>query len=147
MKRRKKAIGYVNEVRIPGDGKVIDAAAQKAAIEAYARKENLELIDVIEETEAHEDLMDRPGVISILVRHERVDFVLVERIWSLARKKSALEPLLDEFDKMGARLTATTYLWDMASQQVRHRYHEELAVRARRAVEEKARAQALSEVA
>jgi len=147
MKRRKKAIGYVSEVKIPGSDQVIDVEAQTAAIEAFARQEGLELIDVIKETEACQNLMTRPGVIKLLVRHERVDLVLVERIWSLARKKSALEPLLAEFDKMGAKLTATTYLWDMVSQQVRHRYHEELAARAKRAAEERALAQSLSEVA
>lgn len=147
MKRRKKAIGYVCEIKIPGSDKVIDVETQKSAIEDFARQKNLELVDVIVETRADEDLITRPGVIKLLVRHERVDLVLVERIWSLARRKSALEPLLADFDKMGAKLTATTHLWDMVSQQVRHRYYEELAARAKRAAEERTQAKSLSEVA
>jgi DNA invertase Pin-like site-specific DNA recombinase len=122
MKRTKKAVGYVCEIPIPGTDQVVSKEDQKLRIMKYAQKENLTLVCIYEDDKATESLNGRPGIEKIRTHEEPFDLLLVERVWSLSRKRKDLEPFLRELDRKGVEVVASSYLWDCVSQQIRHRY-------------------------
>ncbi|HUT55800.1 MAG TPA: recombinase family protein [bacterium] len=147
MKRMKKAVGYVCEIPIPGTDQVIGKEDQRARLTKWAEKEGVELITVFEDDAYNKDVMARPGVQKLLSCRERHNLVLCERIWAFARKNKDLEPLLAELDKQDVTLAASSYMWDMVSQQVRHRYAVNLAERAKKEAEARVEAASLKVVA
>lgn len=140
MKKGKKAIGYVCDIPIPRTDVIISKEDQKARIIKYAEKENLELVCIYEDAEFTDDFAARPGVKMLLDCKEGVDTVLVERVWCMSRKMKDMRPFLADLDAKGVTLTATSYLWDCVSQDVRHRYCEPLPEKARKAADDAAAA-------
>ncbi len=117
-----KAVGYVCDVCLPGTDIVISKADQLARLKKYAEKEGVELVAVFEDDSYSPDLMARPGVKRLLNAPVDYEMVLVERVWVFCRKIKKIEEVLDAIETNGARLIATSYLWDCPSQLVRHRY-------------------------
>ena len=117
-----KAVGYVCDVCLPGTDMVISKADQLARLKKYAEKEGIELVAVFEDEGCSPDLMARPGVKRMLNTPFDYETVLVERVWVFSRKIKKIEELLNAVETNGARLIATSYLWDCPSQLVRHRY-------------------------
>jgi DNA invertase Pin-like site-specific DNA recombinase len=122
MKRTKKAVGYVCDIPIPGTDQVIGKEDQRLRIMKYAQKENLQLVCIYEDDKFTENFNERPGVKKVREHAEPFDLLVVERVWSLSRKRKDLEPFMRELDKKGVEMVASSYLWDCISQQVRHRY-------------------------
>ena len=147
MKRVKRAIGYVCEIPIPGTNQVISKEDQKARITKWAQRENVEVFTIIEDNEYCADVLSRPGIKNILDCNDHYDMVLCERIWAFCRKKKELDAFLTELDKRDVQLTASSYMWDLVSQQVRHRYAVRLADRAKKEAEARAEAKSLKVVA
>ena len=147
MKRVKKAVGYVCEVRIPGTDLTISKEDQRARILKHVQKENIDLVCIYEDDDPEVEVLDRPGIREVIDREEPFDFLLVERVWAISRKRQALEPLLRILDRRGVEVQASSYLWDCVSQQVRHRYAGNLAERARKLTRERAEAKRLRVVA
>lgn len=147
MKRNKKAVGYVCAVPIPGTKGWVSKEEQKARLLSYAAKENVTLVCVYEDEAYTPEVLSRPGVKEMLACSEPFEAVLCERIWAFGRKNKDVEPLLAELDKREVKLAASTYLWDMVSQQVRHRYNEKLAARAQKEASARAAAKLMKEVA
>ncbi len=129
----KKAIGYVCEIPIPGTDMVISRDDQLARIYKYAAREGIELVAVYGDAKWTEDFATRPGVQKMLAGRDRVNCVLVDRVWALSRKMAELKPLIEELEAKGAELVSASYLWDCVSQQVRHRYMGTLAGKQRAA--------------
>jgi len=124
--KKTKAIGYICEIRLPETDIVISKADQLARLQKYAEKEGIELVAVFEDDCRNPDFMARPGVNKMLNAPFDCEMVLVERVWAFSRKIKKLEELMEAIEKKGARLIATSYLWDCPSQVVRHRYaHKE----------------------
>lgn len=146
MKRVKKAVGYVCPIPIPGTNEIIGKHVQIEKIKKHAAAEGIELLAIFEDDE-YGELAARPGVKSMADSSLRFELVLVERVWALARKKRDLEPLLENLDGRDVTLVAASYMWDMVSQQVRHRYAARLVDRARKEMAAKVEAQALKVVA
>jgi len=117
-----RAVGYVCDVCLPGTDMVISKADQLARLKKYAEKEGIELVAVFEDDSYSPDLMARPGVKKMLNAPVDYETVLVERVWVFCRKIKKIEEVLDAIETNGARLIATSYLWDCPSQLVRHRY-------------------------
>lgn len=140
MRKMKKAVGYVCDVPIPGTEEVIGKEEQRLRIIKHAEKEGLELACIYEDEGFSEDFASRPGVKKMLSGEENFDLVLVERVWSLTRKRKPLDAFLKELDRRDAQLASTSYLWDFLSQHVRHRYAGAFGAKAR--TETKARAEA-----
>jgi DNA invertase Pin-like site-specific DNA recombinase len=122
MKKVKKAVGYVCDIPIPGTNQVIGKEDQRLRIMKYAEKENLNLVGIFEDEAGAEHFTERPGVKKLRAFQEPFDLLVVERVWSLSRKRKDLEPFLKEMDRKGVELVASSYLWDCISQQIRHRY-------------------------
>ncbi len=119
---KQKAIGYVCDIPIPETDIVITKEDQRIRILNYAQEENLELIGMYEDEEYTDDFINRPGVQNVLNCKEDFEVLLVERVWCLSRKMKELSPFLDQLCKKNIELKTSSYLWDCASQQVRH-YH------------------------
>ncbi len=145
MKKMKRAIGYVCDVPVVGSDLVISKEDQRLRILKYAEKENLELVGIYEDDCSGEGCLNRPGVNKVLCCEEAYDLVLVERVWAMSRKMKDLEPVLDKLDARRVPLVCTSQLWDCVSQQVRHRYGEDLAEKMRQ--EARARAESRHEQA
>ncbi len=129
MNKPRKAIGYVCDIPILGTDLVIGKDFQKQRIMDYARRENIALAGIYEDEKYREDFMEQPGVKSVLASGPDIDAVLVERVWSLSRKRKELEPFIRLLDKKRMQLVCGSYLWDCLSQMVRHRYLGALAER------------------
>jgi DNA invertase Pin-like site-specific DNA recombinase len=127
MKKTKKAIGYVCDIPIQGTDMVITKEDQRMRLIKFAKKENLELVEICEDDCFTEEFMDRPGVRRMLNCGERYDCLLVERVWCLSRKRKNLDPFLAQLDQRGVEVVASSYLWDCVSQMVRHRYAANVA--------------------
>lgn len=120
----KKAIGYVGDMCLSNQrGTPIDYDKQCQRIKDFCRKEGLCLVETVMEIDCESDLPDRPGLQYVLHRCPEVDFVIVERPWSLARRSSVLGNLLQKLDEMNVMLVCATHLWDCSSQYVRRYYH------------------------
>ena len=131
MRKAKRVIGYVCDIPIPGTSEVIGKNDQRARILKYAQKENLEVVCIYEDEQFTADFMARPGVQRVLNCNEHHDQVLVERVWCFTRNRKEIDPMLAALDQKGVQLTATSYLWDCLSQQVRHCYMGTVAEKAR----------------
>ena len=127
MKQVKKVVAYVCETPVTGTDMVISKESQLERIHKYAERENIEVVAVYEDSKWTENFTARPGVQKVMDCHEKVDAVLVDRVWCFSRKMSALKPFVEELEKNGEELVAATCLWDCVSQQVRHRYMGSLA--------------------
>jgi len=142
MKTKKKAVGYVCAIPVPGAGEVISKEDQRLRIMKYAKRENVELVCIYEDDEYSEDFKTRPGVSKVRDCRELIDMVLVERVWSLSRKRKELEPFLKELDEKNVQLVASSYLWDCVSQQIRHRYSGDLSLKLKAEAQARATAKA-----
>jgi len=140
MKKMKRAVGYVCEIPVAGSDLVISKEDQRLRILKYAEKENIELVCIYEDDCAGGNCLNRPGVNKVLCCDEAYDLVLVERVWAMSRKMKDLEPVLDKLDLRKVPLVCTSYLWDCVSQQVRHRYSEDLAEKMREEAKDRAEA-------
>ncbi len=140
MAKKKKAVGYICDVPIPGTGIVISREDQRIRILKCAYQNGLELVTIYEDDDYTEDFMRRPGVRKVLEAGGKFDVLLLERVWCLTRNVKDLEPFLDKIDGMDAEVICTSCLWDFTSQKVRRRYMEDLGRRCRK--EAKARAAA-----
>jgi DNA invertase Pin-like site-specific DNA recombinase len=140
MNKVKKAVGYVCEIPVPGTEMVISKESQLAKMKAFAARENIELVGVVEDNAYTANFMERPGVKKIMKGLTGVDAVLVDRVWCFSRKMSELKPFLEEVEQANAQVISATCLWDCVSQQVRHRYMGALAEKQRAAAREKAAA-------
>jgi hypothetical protein len=120
--KKNKAIGYICDICLPDTDIVISKADQLARLKKYAEKEGIELVGVFEDDCAAPDFMARVGVNQMLNAPLDYEMVLVERVWVFSRKIKKLEDLLETIENRGAKLIATSYLWDCPSQVVRHRY-------------------------
>jgi len=138
MRKKKKAIGYVCDIPIPGTDAVIEKDDQRLRLIKYAEKENLELICIYEDEKFTDGFINRPGVQKALCSKEPFDLLLVERVWCLSRKRKELEPFLKQLERRNVQLVTSSYLWDCVSQQVRHRYMGSLADKARQEVSARA---------
>ena len=123
----KKAIAYTSDVIIGRTGEVISREHQKEAMKKYAAEKGMEIVAWFEDSAYNETLMARPGVKGMMSYAGEYDTVLVERVWSLARKVSELENLFRVFDRKKVKLEAATMLWDCVSQQVRRRFDPNMA--------------------
>ncbi|HUT55801.1 MAG TPA: recombinase family protein [bacterium] len=147
MRKNKKAVGYVCDIPIPGTDEVISKEDQRLRMLKFAQKEGLDLACIYEDEKFTEDFIGRPGFAKLLACKEEFDTILVERVWSLSRKKKALDPFLKELDRKGVQLMASSYLWDCLSQQLRHRYAVKLSDRCRKEARALAEARNLKVVA
>lgn len=147
MKPVKKAVGYVCDIPIPRTDIVISKEEQRIRLMKYAQKENIELLCILEDENYTEDIMNRPGLQKALAFEEPYDFLLVERIWAVSRKRKDLEPFLKALDRRQVVLVASSYLWDCVSQMVRHRYAGRLSDRCRQVAKEQAKSRHLKVVA
>ncbi|MEW6443878.1 MAG: recombinase family protein [bacterium] len=138
MKARKRAIGYVCDIPAGGTDVAISREDQKLGIVKHAAEQNLDLVCIFEDELFTENPLARAGINKALNCGEEYDVLLVERVWALSRKMRELNPLLDRLDSNRTPLVATSYLWDVASQRLRHRHSEPPAERCGR----EARAQA-----
>jgi hypothetical protein len=109
--KNQKAVGFVTEIKVAGS--VISKEDQRARIAKYAAKEGIELVAVYE---------DSPE--KVFGSTENYDTVLVERVWAFGKKMSEVGPAAEKIEAKGAKLVATSYMWDCVSQQVRQRYME-----------------------
>ena len=123
----KKAIAYVSDVIIGRTGEVISRGFQKEAISKYAAEKGIEVVAWFEDSAYNEELMARPGIKAMMAYAGEYDAVVVERVWSLARKVSNLENLFRTLERKKVKLEAATLLWDCVSQQVRRRFEPGLA--------------------
>jgi len=115
----KKAIVYINEIN-PGYCKSsIGCDEQLDRILRYCKDNDISVVEVVRESEDVEDLLSRPGVLSVLGKCKGIDYIVVERPWCLARRASLLDRFLGRLDQAGVRLVCATHLWDCASQHVR----------------------------
>lgn len=125
MKTPIKAVGYVCDIPVPHTDMVIKKEDQRARILKYAQQENIELIGIFEDEKFTEDCAIRPGVNRMLNCKENYELVLVERVWALSRRTKELKALMEKLDRRGARLVASSYLWDCVSQHVRQHYYRQ----------------------
>jgi len=133
MNKVRKAVGYVCEIPIPGTEMVITKETQLAKMKAFAERENIELVTVVEDSAYTPNFIERPGVEKILRSAGNFDAVLVDRVWCFSRKMAELKPFLEQIEAKNAQLVSASYLWDCVSQQVRHRYMGALAEKQRAA--------------
>jgi len=131
MNKVRKAVGYVCEIPIPGTEMVISKETQLAKMKAFAERENIELVMVVEDSAYTPNFIERPGVEKILRSAGNFDAVLVDRVWCFSRKMAELKPFLEQIEAKNAQLVSASYLWDCVSQQVRHRYMGALAEKQR----------------
>jgi hypothetical protein len=103
--KSQKAVGFVTEMNA-----ACSKEEQKARIASYAAKEGLELVAVYESPEQVFGSAGNCGV------------VLVERASAFGKKMSEVGPAAEQIEAKGAKLVATSYLWDCVSQQIRQRY-------------------------
>lgn len=115
----KKAIVYVNDINLGTCKSSIDCDEQLDRILRYCKDNDISVVEVVREVEHEEDLLSRPGVLSVLGKCKGIDYVVVERPWCLARRASLLDRFLGRLDQAGVRLVCATHLWDCASQHVR----------------------------
>ncbi|TFG93881.1 MAG: recombinase family protein [Syntrophobacterales bacterium] len=127
MNKQKKAIGYVCDVPVTGTNMIIGKEDQRARLLKYAKKENIELVNIFEDDAYTRDFMNRPGVQKVLTMLEQYDTVLVERAWVLTRERKDLVPFLEKIEPKQIKLVATTYLWDYLHQELRRRYRNTTA--------------------
>jgi len=147
MRAPRRAVGYVCDIPIPGTDLTITKEYQRQRIMEYAKRENVEVVCVVEDEEYTEDFVSRPGVQELLNFSEGYGMLLVERVWVLSRKRRDLAPFLVMLDVRNARLTSASYLWDCLSQHVRHRYMGALASRQKEEVRALAKATQIREAA
>ncbi len=114
------AISYVSDVILGRTGEVIGRVAQREGIRRYAADNGIEIVASFEDEAYNEDVLSRDGVRALLACDRRCDILRVERVWSLSRNWTALEPFLIELDRRGIRIEAATTLWDCTSQRARH---------------------------
>jgi DNA invertase Pin-like site-specific DNA recombinase len=124
----KKAIAYIADVTLPRTNEVISRQAQKDLISKYAAANGIEIAGWFEDEVCDENLLARPGVQKMLDSCGGCDSVLVERVWSLSRNLSSLEALFGEMERRGAKLEATSTLWDLISQKCRRRFSQGIPV-------------------
>jgi len=138
MNKPRKAVGYVCDIPILGTDLKIGKDFQKQRIQEYAKRENIEIVCIYEDDQYREDFLNQPGVKNAINCGPTVDTILVERIWSLSRKRKELEPFLRTLDQKRIQLVCSSYLWDCLSQQVRHRYLGSLGEKLRKESEAQA---------
>ena len=127
MKKVRKAVGYVCSVPVTGSELMVSKEDQRLRILKYAEKENIELVSIFEDENFGEACVSRSGVAKMLNCADAYDAVLCERVWAFSKKMKELEPVLSKLEARKAGLVCTSYLWDCVSQQVRHRFGEDLA--------------------
>lgn len=115
----KKAIAYVNDIRLDYCNGNIECDEQCERIKKYCEDEGIDLVEVVKEIDPDSDLLDRSGIRYLLGKCRKVDQVIVERPWCLARRSSTLDDFLEKLDDSGVKLVCATHLWDCASQYVR----------------------------
>ena len=120
--KKNRAVGYVCDICLPETDIVISKADQLARLKKYAEKEGIELVAVFEDDCCSQDFMTRPGFNKLLNAPYDYDTGLVERVWVFSRKVRKIEELMETVEARGAKLIATSYLWDCISQVVRHRF-------------------------
>jgi DNA invertase Pin-like site-specific DNA recombinase len=118
----KKAIAYVNDIRLDYCNDTIECDEQCERIKKFCEEEDIELVEVVKEIDPESGLLDRSGIRYLLGKCRKVDWVIVERPWCLARRSSVLDDFLEKLDEVGVKLVCATHLWDCASQYIR-RYH------------------------
>ncbi len=119
---KKTAIAYLSDVILGSSGEVIQRATQREKIEAWAAENNIEILNWYEDKIYAEDLFDRSGIQSMLADDSGADLVVVERVWALSRNWAEVKTLLARLEAKGARLEASSTLWDCVSQMSRHHY-------------------------
>jgi DNA invertase Pin-like site-specific DNA recombinase len=120
-----KAIAYICEVKIKGTDETINYEEQKQRIDEFAQRHGITIVDYFEDNYYNfleHDVVDRPGIKTMLECPKDYDVVLVERVWCLSRISAELKPLLTELENQGKPLIATSVLWDCVSQRIRRRY-------------------------
>ena len=137
MKQVKKVVAYVCETPVTGTEMVISKESQLEKIYKYAQRENIEVVAVYEDEKWSENFTTRPGVQKVMDCKEKVDAVLVDRVWCFSRKMSELKPFVEELEKNNEQLVSATCLWDCVSQQIRQRYMGSLAEKQRQAAKAK----------
>jgi len=115
----KKAIVYINDISLGYCTSSLGCDEQLDRILKYCKDSDITVVEVVREIEDTEDLLSRPGVLSVLAKCKGIDYVVVERPWCLARRASLLDRFLGRLDQAGVRLVCATHLWDCASQHVR----------------------------
>jgi hypothetical protein len=118
----KKAIAYTAEIVLENTGLVIEPVFQKERIEKYAKENNIVIVAWFEEAGRHENLLGRPKIKEMVAYKEPYELVLVERTWAFSRRWREIKALMRELEHKGAKLEATTKMWDCISQMARAYY-------------------------
>ena len=118
----KTAIAYISDVILGSSGEVIHRNIQREKIEAWATENDVEILHWYEDKLYTESLFDRKGLQALLADDSGADLCVVERVWSLSRNWAELKALLARLESKGARLTASSTLWDCVSQMARQHY-------------------------
>lgn len=126
----RKTIAYVSDIVLGKTGDVISRKEQRAAIQQYAKDEDIEILAWFEDEVYSMHLGDRPGVRQLLTSELAFDHLLVERVGCLSGRWPELRRFLDQLLARGARMESATLHWDCVSQMARY-YPRRLGERAR----------------
>jgi DNA invertase Pin-like site-specific DNA recombinase len=118
----KKAIAYVSDIILGRTGEVIKRSCQVEILAQYAADNDIDIIGWFEDEMYAEEVLKRPGIQALLACDKPYDMILCERIWSLSRSMSVLEPFFRELDRRGVKVECATTMWDCVSQKCRHRF-------------------------
>jgi DNA invertase Pin-like site-specific DNA recombinase len=115
----KRAIAYVSDIILGNTGTIVSRDYQKEQINKYAKDNDIEVVAWFEDRMYNENILERPGVTELMSCSEKVDCVLVERVWAFSRDFTKLTPVFEKLENKGMKLEAATTMWDCCSQRVR----------------------------
>jgi len=117
---QKKAVAYVCPVVLDYADDVIGIDEQKKKIIKFAMRNKLDIVAFYEDEQQSENLMAQPALREILNSETEAGVFLIERVWTLARKRVILRPFLEALEAGGFKLETATTLMDCVSMYARH---------------------------
>ena len=123
---KKRAIAYLCEVDLRCQNEVITKEYQRKEIEKHALANDIEVLAWFEDDADIQEVLDRPGVKSLLAFNEPYDLVLTERAWVFSRRIDVLDRFFAELDRRAILFDCATTMWDCTSQKCRHRFYPAL---------------------
>ena len=123
-KKKATAVGYVAGMYVDHKGEIVDHEEQKERIKKYASENGITLQAIYEDIEQSDSVMERPGLNNLIQECVDTDIVLVDRVWSIGRTRTALKPLMKALDSKGMRLETATICFDITSQYARFWYRK-----------------------
>jgi CheY-like chemotaxis protein len=113
------AVGYVCAIDLEAEGVVSPAEKQIERVKKFSGANNLKLKDIFEDSDRAVEILERPAMRKLLNEEEKAGVIIIDRIWSLSRKREKLQPFLHALTEKGFTLEVVTTMMDVASQYVR----------------------------